>query len=144
MNRAKIMILAIVAVLIAGGAYVGVRLAGRGKDIIGVTTLPDENIVIMNARSGDEFVSGSGNISVKEGQKIYLSHDLKSGSFDLAIGLSTGTGEPEDAGDLPEGYLKEKDGIEGKGEQFFELEGGDYTVVFTMHGAIGTARIYVR
>ena len=138
------MILAIVAVLIAGGAYVGVRLAGRGKDIIGVTTLPDENIVIMNSRSGDEFVSGFGNISVKEGQKVYLSHDLKSGSVDLAIGQSTGNGELGYTEDLPEEYLEEKDGIEGKGEQFFELEGGDYTVVFTMHGAIGTARVYVK
>ena len=57
MKKKTILILSVVVViLIAAGAYVGFRMANRGKDIIGVTTLTKENKVIMNSATGNEFV----------------------------------------------------------------------------------------
>lgn len=152
MKKKTILLLsAVLVVLIAAGIYIGVRLNGRGKDIIGVTTLTKENKVIMNSATGNEFVSGSGMITVKEGEHIHLTYKLKSGSFD--IGFAPGTDgvleavtnldmtELEDPTQDPSEYAIEQKGIEGSGEADFEAQSGEYTVYFTMNGAVGTATV---
>ena len=152
MKKKTILILSVVVViLIAAGAYVGFRMANRGKDIIGVTTLTNKNTVIMNSATGNEFVSGSGTITVKEGEHIHLTYKLKSGSFD--IGFNPGTDgvleavtnldmtELEDPTQNPSEYAIEQKGIEGNGEADFEAQSGEYTVYFTMNGAVGTATV---
>ena len=152
MKKKTILILSVVVViLIAAGAYVGFRMANRGQDIIGVTSLTKENKVIMNSATGNEFVSGSGTITVKEGEHIHLTYKLKSGSFD--IGFNPGTDgvleavtnldmtELEDPTQNPSEYAIEQKGIEGNGGADFEAQSGEYTVYFTMNGAVGTATV---
>ena len=69
----------VAVLLVAAGIYTGIRLAKHGTDIIGVTTLPDRNTVIMNAKTGDEFVAGTGYLTVAEGEHIHLEYDLSAG-----------------------------------------------------------------
>lgn len=141
----------LLAALIAGGVYYWTRLSKSSTDIIGVTTLTKKNTVIMNSASGDEFVSGTGRITVGEGEHIHLTYKLKGGSFD--IGFAPGADNTDEAlknldmteleapGDAPSAYAMEKTGVEGNGEEDFEAESGEYTVYFTMHGAVGTASV---
>ena len=150
-KKTVLLLSAVLVILIAAGIYIGIRMSGRGKDIIGVTTLTKENKVIMNSATGNEFVSGSGTITVKEGEHIHLTYKLKSGSFD--IGFNPGTDgvleavtnldmtELEDPTQDPSEYAIEQKGIEGNGEADFEAQGGEYTVYFTMNGAVGTATV---
>ena len=150
-KKTVLLLSAVLVILIAAGIYIGIRMSGRGKDIIGVTTLTKENKVIMNSATGNEFVAGSGTITVKEGEHIHLTYKLKSGSFD--IGFNPGTDgvleavtnldmtELEDPTQDPSEYAIEQKGIEGNGEADFEAQGGEYTVYFTMNGAVGTATV---
>ena len=150
-KKTVLLLSAVLVILIAAGIYIGIRMSGRGKDIIGVTTLTKENKVIMNSATGNEFVSGSGTITVKEGEHIHLTYKLKSGSFD--IGFAPGTDgvleavtnldmtELENPTQDPSEYAIEQKGIEGNGEADFEAQGGEYTVYFTMNGAVGTATV---
>ena len=113
----------ILAVIIACGAYVGYRLAIHGTDIIGVTT--KGNTIYMNSATGDEFVSGQGKLTIKEGEHLHLKYKLSSGSFDL----SASDGE----------HTVEQAGVEGNGSVDLDAEPGEYTVVFSMNGAVGKA-----
>ena len=128
-NRSvKIILCIIVLLVVAGGVTLGIRVANHGRDIIGVTTLPSENLVIMNSANGEEFVSGTGSLTVGEGEKAHLTYRLSGGSFDLT--LSQG-----------EEIRAEQEGISGSGELDLEVDSGEYEVTFLMHGAIGTARV---
>ena len=49
MKKKMVLIAFVVLAAVAAVAFVGMRLARHGTDIIGVTTLPDRNIVIMNS-----------------------------------------------------------------------------------------------
>ena len=144
-KKMMLFLIVILAALIAAGAYIGVRLARHGRDIVGVTTLTEKNTVIMNAYTGDEFVSGTGMLSVAEGRRAHLSYKLKEGSFDLTfVSKTENTGDalPEfETETVSEEYDRKQDGIEGSGELDFDLDAGEYEVTFTMHGAVGTAKL---
>lgn len=141
----------ILAVLIAAGVYVGLRIYRHGTDIIGVTTLTGKNRVIMNSATGNEFESGNGRITIGEGGSAHVTWKLSEGSFDLAFAAARG--EKTDADLLAEGqepaepetggitYDLREDGIQGSGEADFDLEAGTYDVSFIMHGAVGTAEV---
>jgi len=153
-----ILVLAVLTAIVAAGAYLAVRFMRHGTDIIGVTSLPEKNVVIMNSASGDEFVKGAGTITVGEGEHAVLTWKLKSGSFDLgflagrdaiieALGdqaaVPGGEFPAETEGEQPPEYIQEKTGIEGFGTETFDVGSGDCTVYFTMHGAVGTATVSV-
>ena len=153
MKKKRIVIAVIILILaVAAAAYIVARILNRGTDIIGVTTLEKTNTVIMNSASGDEFVSGSGKITVAEGQSLQLEYKLSAGSFDIGFDpgtdpvleaaenqeLESMTGDPLEA---PAGYQIEKDGIEGSGKLTFEAQPGEYQVHFIMHGAVGNAKV---
>ena len=148
----KKVVICIVAVLVVCAAVVGVVLfQHRGGDIIGVTSYADKNTVIMNSKEGNEFVSGTGSITVKEGEGIHLDYKLKSGSFD--IHFTPGKDAVQEAvesdklEDLPEPEEPDLDGavgqtgVEGSGDLDFDVEPGEYTVIFNMNGAIGKATV---
>lgn len=145
-KKMKVILIAILCALLAGTIYVGYRIINHGKDIIGVTSLTDKNTVIMNSKTGAEFVGGTGYITVGEGQRLHLTYDLSSGSFDLAFQSAEGV-DPMDVEHLPtaeemtgEGAFGKAD-ISGKGSLDFDAAPGQYTAYFTMHGAIGTATL---
>ena len=48
MKKKTVALIVVLALFVAGAAYVAFRLKIRGTDIIGVTTLPDRNTVILN------------------------------------------------------------------------------------------------
>ena len=148
--KKKIVVLVIALLLVVLGVYTGFRFARRGTDIIGVTTLNGKNTVILNAKTGDEFASGTGYLTVGEGERIHLEHNLSSGS--LSVAFKSGEGAAEalanlDLDNLPsaadmtgEGAFGKED-ISGKGSLDFEAEPGEYTVHFTNNSAVGTARV---
>ena len=146
-KKRNLIAVALVLIVILGIGYVAMRLTNRGKDIIGVTTLPQDNAIYMNSKTGDEFVSGSGKVTVAEGKKIHLDYTLKSGSFDLAIYAGEEGDpfltEPDMESPLPEGTIS-RDGLEGKGNADFEVPAGEYTVVFKIHDTVGSAKVSVK
>ena len=151
--KKKTVLIASVVILaaVAAVAFVGMRLARYGTDIIGVTTLPDRNIVIMNSKTGREFVSGTGYLDVAEGEHIHLTCDLSAGSIDLAFqpggDVDISPADPEDLTDLPDiedltaEDVSGQDGISGKTELDFDAGPGAYVIVFTNNGAVGTATV---
>jgi len=154
--KKKGIIVIIAVLLVALGAYTGYRLVNRGTDIIGVTTLSEKNKVIMNAKTGDEFVAGSGFITVAEGEKLHLEYNVSSGSFDIAIradeeGVSAyqnlgaeNVPTPDalpDAEDMTGEGAFGSEGITGKGSMDFEAAAGAYTVHITNHNVVGTATL---
>ena len=141
--KIRFVILLLLVVLLLAGGYVFVRLEQRGTDIIGVTTLPEKNTVIMNSASGSEFVAGSGHITLQAGERLHLEYALDAGSFDilfLAGGDSLDALQAEDPLALPDaGDGFGESGVTGSGSLDFAAESGDYTVCFTLHGAVGRA-----
>ena len=117
----------------------------RKKDITGVTTLTKENTVIMNSPTGDEFVNGSGKITVSEGETLHLTYDLTEGSMDLALNAGDGTLDVFETVDLEnlgaDGQVFGVSGITEKGELVIDAAPGEYTVFFNLHSAAGTATV---
>lgn len=117
----------------------------RHKDITGVTTLTKENIVVMNSPTGEEFVSGSGTITVGQGEIVHLEYKLSEGSFDLALNAGDGSldiFQSTDLENLPsDGEVFGRSGVTGSGELDIEAPAGEYTVFFNMHGAAGSATV---
>ena len=138
MKKTVIILVMLIAVLLTASAC-----GSRHTDIIGVTTLTGDNKVVMNSASGDEFVSGSGNITLGEGEVLHLEYELTEGSFDLAchegnVGLDVF--ETVDLSSLPlTGEVFGASEISGSGTLDLEAAPGDYTVFFTVHGAVGQA-----
>lgn len=131
MNK-KALIIAIGVLLAALAGYTGYRFAIRGTDIIGVTTLTRKNMVIMNAKTGSEFVSGTGKLTVAEGEGLHLEYNLASGSVDVAFHSDEKPAE---------GSFSEA-GIEGKGSLDFDAAvSGTYTVRITNHSAVGKVTV---
>lgn len=152
MKKKLILILVAVLVVTAGG-YVGFRLARRGTDITGVTTLTDRNQVIINAKSGADFAAGTGYLTVAEGEHIHMDYDFSAGSVDVAF--ETGKSIPEafndpehlDPESLPapeeftgEGAFGQK-AVSGKGSLDFDAEPGEYAVNIVNNDAIGSAKL---
>ena len=125
----------------------------RDRNIVGVTTYPDKNMVVLNSKTGNEFVNGSGEITVGENEYIHMEYDLKSGSFDLA--LCEGNGDLSvfrdiDMSNLPDpdtaevGSVCGTSDIKGKGSRDYKVPAGKYTVFFTIHDTVGSADVSVR
>lgn len=144
MKKKGIILLGAALVAVAAIAYVGMRLARRGTDLIGVTTLAKKNTVILNAKTGEEFVSGSGKLTVAEGEGIHLEYALDSGSVDFAVNRgSNGLAvfESADLANLPAaGEVFGKSGISGSGSLDLAAAPGEYTLYFRTHDAVGTAK----
>ena len=157
--KKKTVALIVLALVVVAGIYVAVRLKNRGTDIIGVTTLPDRNTVIMNAKAGSEFVSGTGNVSVGEGERIHMEYNLSAGEIDVAFRANEGdfasyediTPDNENLEEAlnslptPEDMAGEgsfgQDGVSGKGSLDFDAAPGLYAVQITLHDAVGKAVI---
>ncbi len=145
MSKKKIVLTVTVLVLIAVSIYTGMRIKNRWTDINGVTTVPDRNTVYMNSKTGKEFESGCGYLTVGEGQHIHVEYAIDTGSFDLAFHKGNGNqtvffNAPLD--NLPDaGDVFGKSGISGKGSLDFEASRGEYMVFFRQHGAIGSATV---
>ena len=126
---------------VAAVGYAGLRISRRGTDLIGVTTL--DNTVIMNSKTGKEFVSGSGKLTLGEGERIHLKYSLDAGSFDFAVNSGSNGLDIFDSTDLgslsDEGEVFGRSGITGKGSLDFKAGPGEYTLFFNMHDAVGTA-----
>ena len=123
-------------------------LAACGSDMtrnIGVTTIEDKRLVVMNAESGNEFVSGSGHITVAEGEHLHVTYDLSAGSFDLAFHAGKTSLDVFTDVDFTAltttGEVFGQSGVSGSGSFDLEAAPGDYTVYYNMHGAIGTSRV---
>jgi len=145
MKNKRIVLILIILVVIAAIIYAAVHLRNHGTDIIGVTTLEKRNTIIMNSKTGQEFVSGSGKLTVTEGELIHVEYVLDAGSFDLAFhkgseGLDVF--ENSNLENLPDtGDVFGKSGISGKGSLDIEVVPGEYTVYFNQHDAVGTATV---
>lgn len=156
--KKRVIVLVLVLLLVAVGGYGCYRLKIRGTDIIGVTTLPDKNTVIMNAKTGEEFEAGTGYITVADGEMLHLEHNLTAGSFDIAFrkdedafNLYESIGTTENLSDtlqnLPTSEEMTGEGsfgdsqITGSGSFEFDAEPGNYTVYITNHNAIGKATV---
>ncbi len=148
MNKKKllsgIIAVAVVIAMIAA-VFVVNRISSRHKDIIGVTSLPKENTVIMNSPTVAAFVSGEGQITVKDGETIHLEYSVSEGSFDLAfhkdsVGLDVF--KEADLGNLTsDGDIFGASSISGSGSLDFMALSGEYTVYFSMHDAVGSATV---
>ena len=146
--KKKIILFLVLALAAAAAVYACVRVSRHGTDIIGVTTLADKNTVIMNSKTGSEFVSGSGVISVAQGEHIHLECDLKEGSIDVAFRGDEGAAaayESMTPENLPtaeemtgEGAFGQES-ISGKCSLDFDAEAGEYTVYIANRGAVGKA-----
>ena len=157
MKKKTIGIIAAVVLVVAAVVYVAVRLNSRGTDLTGVTTLTERNTVIMNSKEANSFVSGSGQISVGERGQIHINYALSSGSCDIAFHAGSTSldvfqdaeldqlpdaGEGLERARLPDtGEIFGVSGVSGTGSLDLAAESGDYTVWFSMHGAVGTATI---
>ena len=122
----------------------------RDRSIVGVTTYPEKNTVVLNCKTGNEFADGSGKITVGENEYIHLEYDLKSGSFDLALcegNSDLGVFRDADMSDLPSpdtaeaGSVCGTSGIKGKGSLDYKVPEGKYTVFFTIHDTVGRADV---
>ena len=155
MKKKTVALIVVLALIVAGAAYVAVRLKNRGTDIIGVTTLPDRNEVIMNSKTGKEFVSGTGSVSVGEGERIRMEYDLSAGEIDVSF-LKSDSNPYEDitadsenledalnnlpvAEDFAGGDAFGQEGVSGKGVLDFDAAPGFYTVYIAIHDAVGKA-----
>ncbi|MBR3570758.1 MAG: hypothetical protein IKN96_08210 [Oscillibacter sp.] len=155
MNKKNIVIIGVAALVVVACAYVALRLRNRCTDIIGVTTLTDRNTVIMNSKTGAEFVSGEGQLAVGEGERIRVEYDLSGGEIDISFkerGEGSASYEditPENVPDVlenlptPEDMTGEgafgQDGITGKGSLYFDAAPGSYNVHIALHDAVGKA-----
>jgi len=144
-NKRIIVLILAILVVIAAVIYVGVRLHNRGTDIIGVTTLENRNTIIMNSKSGQEFVAGSGKLTVGTNERIHVVYELDNGSFDLAFHKGSDGLDVFENSDLKNlsntGDVFGKSGISGKGSLDLEVASGKYTVYFNQHGAVGSATV---
>lgn len=135
------------ACMISGLTLTGCSIISRHKDITGVTTLSKENTVVMNSPTGKEFVTGSGNLTVGDGEVIHLKYDLSEGSFDLACNEGNEDLDIFESTDLEklssEGEVFGISGIEGSGELDIHAAAGEYTVFFNLHSAVGSATVSV-
>lgn len=144
MKKKTVAIIVVLALVVAGVAYVAFRLIIRGTDIIGVTTLPDRNTVIMNSKTGDEFVGGTGYVNVGEGERIRVKCDLSAGEIDLLFYPSdfyptfqaTLEDWPISKDEAGEGSFGQ-DGVSGKDDLYFDAAPGAYAVQIAPHGSIG-------
>lgn len=151
--KKKVILIAIGVLLAVLAGYTVYRFATHGTDIIGVTTLSHKNTVIMNAKTGSEFVSGTGYLTVAKNEELHLEYNLTSGSIDVAFRADeagVAAAESMDLEHLPtaedmtgEGSFG-KQGLSGKGSLDFEAEPGSYTVHITNHGAVGKATVTVK
>ena len=134
-------IAAVFVIVLAACNYLKVR----HRDITGVTTLSKENTVIMNSPTGEEFVTGSGTLTVGEGEKIHAEYKLDAGSIDIAFHAGDDGLAVFDDTDMEnladEGDVFGKSGIEGSGTLDFEASPGEYTVFITIHKAVGSATL---
>ena len=147
MSKAVI-ILIVVGVLAA--VLVGVLFfTMRDTNIVGVTTYPDRNTVVLCCKTGSEFVNGDGKITVGEGEHLRLDHALKAGSFDLALYRGEDGLEPfrdVDMANLPapdaatDGVCGVS-GVAGTGTLDLEVAPGTYMLLFTIHDTVGTATV---
>ena len=148
--KKKAILIVIAALLAVLAGYTTYRFATRGMDIVGVTTLSDKNQVIMNAKTGNEFVSGTGYLTVAEGEGLHLDYNITSGSIDVSFRADeegVAAAQSMDLENLPtaenmtgEGSFGEQE-LTGKGSLDFEAEPGSYTVFITNHSAIGKATV---
>ena len=157
MKKKTVALVIVAALLVVGAAYIAVRLKNHGTDIIGVTTLTAKNTVIMNAKAGNEFVSGAGQLTVGEGERIHVEYNLKAGEIDVAFRANEGdfasyediTPDNENLEEVlnslpaPEDMAGEgsfgQDGVSGKGSLDFDAAPGAYAVRIAIHDAIGKA-----
>ena len=134
--KKKTVALIVLALIVVAGAYIAVRMKNRGTDIIGVTTLYDRNTVIMNAKTGQEFVSGRGTLTVGEGERVHMEYDLSAGALDIAF-FEGGDNAPLEE-DMS-GGLFGQEGVSGKGALDFDAAPGSYSVQIAVHDAVGRA-----
>ena len=146
----KSIILIVAAALIVIAAVVA-RFCLRDTDVVGVTSYPNKNTVVLCCKSGSEFVNGSGSVTVGEGEYIHLEYALQSGSFDSALHAGDGSLDvfrDADMTKLPEtaedGGVFGTSGVSGKGGVDYEVAPGSYTVFFTIHDTVGKATVSVR
>lgn len=139
MKRTTVFLLALALLLTAAACH------GKMTDVIGVTTLTEKNIVVMNAETGDEFVSGSGKLTVSEGEHIHVEYALDAGSFDLAFHAGDGSLDIFQSADLEnltaDGDVFGASGLTGSGSLDLEAPAGEYSVFFSMHEAVGAATV---
>ena len=148
MKKKSILILAGVLVIVIAAGVVLYR--HRGGDVIGVTTYSNQNKVIMNAKTGSEFVSGTGTIDVGEGKHVCIEHALTAGSVDVAFASDKNAVErhrnigadnlPDPEAEVPEATATEE-GISGKGSTDVALTPGSYLVTITNNNAVGKVTI---
>ena len=163
-NKVVWFILALVIAVVAIIAILAVRrFSTLHKDITGVTTLTNENLVIMNSPSANVFVSGSGQITVKSDKGIHVEYAVTEGSFDLAF--TAGSADPifaegsvdpasmknelgldvfrnADLSNLTaDGEIFGASGVSGKGSLDFAVSPGVYSVYFNMHDTVGTSTV---
>ena len=144
MKKKTVALIVVLALVVAGAAYVAFRLKIRGTDIIGVTTLPDRNTVIMNSKTGDEFVGGTGYVNIGEGERIRVKCALSAGEIDLLFYpsdfypsfQSTLEDWPISKDAAGEGSFGQ-DGVSGKDDLYFDAAPGVYAVSIAPHGSIG-------
>ena len=145
MKRKTLMILAVTALLVLSLSGCGRLLSRDHTDIIGVTTLTEKNTVVMNSPTGDEFVSGSGKITIGEGERLHVEYALDKGSFDLAFHKGSDGLDVFKSADLEalpmEGDVFGKSGVEGSGSLELEAPAGEYTVYFAIHDTVGSATV---
>ena len=143
----------IISIIVIAAAIIGFVLYNhRGGDIIGVTSYPDKNKIIMNTARDNEFVSGQGTITVGEGEVIHLEYDQKAGSFDVAICMGKDdvieailSSESLDSSEIPVPeemeHFETMTGIEGTGSLDFDVDPGDYTLIFYPHDSEGKVTV---
>lgn len=145
MKRKILIILVLAACLIIAASGCGTRISERHTDIIGVTTIPEKNTVIMNAKTDEEFVSGTGKITVGEGERIHVESSLETGSVDLALHAGDGSLDVFTGADLEnlpvEGDVFGISGLEGDGSFDLDAAEGEYSIYFALHDAAGNVTV---
>lgn len=152
-KKTKIILAVVLLLVLAAAVYVGMRFAKRGTDITGVTTLSDRNTVYVNGKQSGSFASGSGWITVGEGEEIVLTYDFSAGSIDVFYrpdeNAASAIADVQDfrPEDLPtaeemtgEGSYGQE-GITGRGTLKYPADPGTYTVYVVNHDAIGSATV---
>ena len=128
MKKKAMIIIGAVVIL----AIVAAFLFGQGGDV-SVVSNPD-NTVVMTAKGSGANSTATGAIIVRDGEHPHLEYELEKGSFDIALSI-------------PDHDFFSISDIKGSGTEDFEDDGnfsGEYTVIFTLHGATGTATLSTR
>ncbi len=125
MKKKVIVILGVALVLVIAAVFLL-----RGGEV-SVVSNPDDNSIVLTAKGSGFSQKVTGHITAAAIESICVEYALEKGSMDVAF-------------DIPGDDFYSVSDLKGNGVEEFEKMQGEYTVIFTLHGVTGEARVYIK